>query len=240
VYAAIVGNGYGQFDPIPQDLGRAPGPEGLGHLRQRLETLRARATSNGQAKTHREWIVRIAMLDIADALGDAEVYWAARLVLATPKPLNGDLYGLFAPVGELLEKNHPLAATRCLRAMVDFSLPKARSKRYPHAPRQLHTCHHLARGIKDWGDLEDLLTYVTRLRRDHGRKHGFWSLVPQEVGPKAPQSEIAQPDLRNTAQVEATPCNPGSGESPGTDGPCALGLVSAAPKWPPPIAIRLV
>jgi hypothetical protein len=54
VYAAIVGNGYGQFDPIPQDLGRAPGPEGLGHLRQRLETLRARVTSNGQAKTHRD------------------------------------------------------------------------------------------------------------------------------------------------------------------------------------------
>ena len=77
---------------------------------------------------------------------------AARLVLATPKPLNGDLYELFAPLGELLEKNHPLAATRCLRAMVDFSLLKARSKRYPHAARHLHTCHRLARGIKDWGD----------------------------------------------------------------------------------------
>ena len=109
---------------------------------------------------------------------------AARLVLATTKPLNGDLYELFAPLAELLEKNHPLAATRCLRAMVDFSLLKARSKRYPHAARHLHTCHRLARGIKDWGDLEDHGTYLTRLRRDHGRKHGFWSLVPQEVAPK--------------------------------------------------------
>ena len=114
VYAAIVGNGYGQFDPILRDLGPAPGPEGLGHLRQPLETLRARVTSNGQAKTHREWIVRIAMLDIANALRDAQAYCAARLVLATPKPLNGDLHELFAPVGEVLEKNHPLAATRCL------------------------------------------------------------------------------------------------------------------------------
>ena len=78
--------------------------------------------------------------------------------------------------------------------------------------------------------MEDHLTNVSRLRRDHDRKHGLWSLVPPEVGPKAPQAEIAQPDLRNTAQVEATLCNPGSGESPGTDGPCALGLVSAAPK----------
>ncbi|MBD2548631.1 hypothetical protein H6G65_03340 [Microcystis elabens FACHB-917] len=76
VYAAIVGNGYGQFDPILRDLGPALEPEGLAHLRQRLEALRARHTSNERAKTHRDLIVRIAMLDIADALGDAEAYWA--------------------------------------------------------------------------------------------------------------------------------------------------------------------
>ena len=80
----------------------------------------------------------------------------------------------------------------------------------PHVACHLHTCHRLARGIKGWGDLEDHLTYLTRLRRDHVRKHGFWSLVPQEVAPKAPQAEIAQPDLRNTAQVEAV--NPGPGD----------------------------
>ena len=76
VYAAIVSNGYGQFDPILRDLGPALGPEGLAHLRQRLEALRARATSNEHAKEHRDLIVRIAMLDIADVLGDAEAYLA--------------------------------------------------------------------------------------------------------------------------------------------------------------------
>ena len=316
VYAAIVGNGYGQFDPIVRDLGPALGPEGLAHLRQRLEALRARATSNEHAKEHRDLIVRIAMLDIADVLGDAEAYlaeyrdhdadaltvpviaaevaqrlttagraeealallheadqgldrrrvgaeewcdarlaalealgrsdeaqqqrweyalmelsrrhlrdylkrlpafedsvaeeraldlvaehddlqealwfllhWpeprrAARLVLATPKPLNGDAYMLLAPLAELLEKDHPLAATRCLRAMVDFSLKVGRSKRYPHAARHLQTCHVLASRINSWGELVDHHTYATQLRRDHGRKYGFWSLVPQ------------QPDLR--------------------------------------------
>jgi hypothetical protein len=39
---------------------------------------------------------------------------AARLVLATTKPLNGDCCLLLAPLAELPEKNHPLAATRCL------------------------------------------------------------------------------------------------------------------------------
>jgi hypothetical protein len=329
VYGAIVSNGYGQFDPILRDLAPALGPEGLAHLRQRLEALRACHTSNDRAKTHRDLIVRIAMLDIADALGDAEAYlaeyrdhdpealtvpaiaarvaerltqagraeealallqgadpvlaqrragaeewcdarlaalaalsrhdeaqaqrweyalmelscrhlrdylkklpafeeaaaeeraldlvaehhdlqealwfllhWpeprrAARLVLAAPKPLNGDLYELLVPLAELLEKNHPLAASRCLRAMVDFSLLRARSKRYSHAARHLHTCHLLARRIKDWGDLEDHSAYVARQRREHGRKYGFWNLVPMEVAPEsapAGNSKAAQGD----------------------------------------------
>jgi hypothetical protein len=347
VYAAIVSNGYGQFDPVLRDLGPALGPEGLGHLRQRLEVLRARHTSNERAKTHRDWIVRIAMLDIADALGDAEAYlaeyrnhdpealtvpaiaaevagrltsagraeealallqgadpglaqrragaeewcdarlaalealgrhdeaqaqrweyalmelsrrhlrdylkklpafedvvaeeraldlvaehddlqealwfllhWpeprrAARLVLATPKPLNGDCYVLLAPLAELLEKDHPLAATRCLRAMVDFSLRVGRSKRYPHAARHLHTCHLLARRIESWGDLIDHRTYAAQLRRDHGRKYGFWSLVPKEAAPEsepAGNSKVAlrvEPSEPGNPTSDAAPVQPG-------------------------------
>lgn len=323
VYAAIVSNGYGQFDPILRDLAAALAREGLAQLRQRLGALRTRHTSNEHAKTHRDLTVRIAMLDIADALGDAEAYWAeyrdhdpealtvpaiaaevaqrltpagraeealallkgadpglaqrragaedwcdarlealealgrhdeaqaqrwdfalmelslrhlrdflkrlpafedaaaeeqaldlveehddlqealwfllhwpeprraARLVLATPKPLNGNFYELLVPLAELLEKNHPLAASRCLRAMVDFSLLEARSKRYSHAARHLHTCYLLARRIENWGELIDHRTYAAQLRRDHGRKYGFWSLVPKEA---APESESARSD----------------------------------------------
>ena len=44
-----------------------------------------------------------------------EPHRAARLVLAAPKPLNGDRYFLLAPLAELLEQRHPLAATVCLR-----------------------------------------------------------------------------------------------------------------------------
>lgn len=42
MYAAIVSNDYGQFDPVLRDQAPALGPEGLAHLRQRLEALRAR------------------------------------------------------------------------------------------------------------------------------------------------------------------------------------------------------
>jgi hypothetical protein len=347
VYAAIVTNGYGQFDPILRDLGPALGTEGLAHLRKRLEGLRVRVTNNAHAKTHRDLIVRSAMLDIADALGDAEAYlaeyrvhdpealtvpaiaarvaerlttagraddalallqeadpglaqrrtgaeewcdallaalealgrgdeaqtqrweyalmelsrrhlrdylkrlpafedveaeeraldrvaehddlqealwfllhWpeprrAARLVLASAKPLNGDCYVLLAPLAELLEKDHPLAATRCLRAMVDFSLQVGRSKRYPHAARHLHTCHHLARRIESWGDLIDHRTYAAQLRRDHGRKYGFWSLVPNEVAPESElasnskAAQIASPDEAASPNASDGPVQPG-------------------------------
>jgi len=313
VYAAVVSNSYGQFDPIVRDLGPALGGEGLAHLRLRLETLRKRSSGNTTAKTQPDWIVSIAMLDIADALGDAEAYlaeyrdhspealtvpaiaakvatrltkadraeealallqgadpslrrrstgaeewcdarldaldalgrsdeaqaqrwefallelsarhlrdylkrlpafedmpaeekaldlvaehddleaalwfllhWpephrAARLVLAAPKPLNGDLYFLLAPLAELLEKRQPLAATVCLRAMINFALKVARSKRYIHAARHLETCHRLAAAINDWGELVDHRSYMLQLRRDHGRKYGFWGEVPKQI-----------------------------------------------------------
>ena len=313
VYAAVVSNSYGQFDPIVRDLGPALGGEGLAHLRLRLETLRKRSSGNTTAKTQPDWIVSIAMLDIADALGDAEAYlaeyrdhspealtvpaiaakvatrltkadraeealallqgadpslrrrstgaeewcdarldaldalgrsdeaqaqrwefallelsarhlrdylkrlpafedmpaeekaldlvaehddleaalwfllhWpephrAARLVLAAPKPLNGDLYFLLAPLAELLEKRQPLAATVCLRAMINFALKVARSKRYIHAARHLETCQRLAAAINDWGELVDHRSYMLQLRRDHGRKYGFWGEVPKQI-----------------------------------------------------------
>lgn len=348
VYAAIVSNGYGQFDPILRDLAPALGPEGLAHLRERLDLLRARLASNGDANEYRALTVRIAMLGIADALGDAEAYlaeyrdhdpealtvpaiaaevaqrltpagraeealtllqqadpalakrragaedwcdarlealealgrhdeaqaqrweyalmelsrrhlrdylkrlpafedaeaeeralnlvaehedlqealwfllhWpeprrAARLVLASTKPLNGDSYVLLAPLAELLETDHPLAATRCLRAMVDFSLQVGRSKRYPHAARHLQTCHRLARRIESWGNLVDHGSYGAQLRRDHGRKYGFWSLVPNEV---APESESAS-NSKETQQV-----SPAEAASPtACDGPLQPGL----------------
>jgi hypothetical protein len=82
--------------------------------------------------------------------------------------------------------------------MIDFSLRVGRSKRYPYAARHFHTCHILARRIESWGDLVDHRSYGALLRRDHGRKYGFWSLVPQEVAPEF------KPDVnRNVGEKQA-------------------------------------
>jgi hypothetical protein len=331
VYAAVVSNSYGQFDPIVRDLGPALGGDGLAHLRLRLETLRQRSSSSTTTKTQPDWVVSSAMLNIADALGDAEAYlaeyrdhnpealnvpaiaakvaerltkadraeealillqaadpalrqrrtgaeawcdarlaalealgrsdeaqaqrwefalqelsgrhlrgylkrlpafedmpaeekaldlvaehddlkaalwfllhWpephrAARLVLAAPKPLNGDRYFLLAPLAELLEQRQPLAATVCLRAMIDFTLKVKRPKRYPHAARHLETCHRLAAAINDWGELVDHRSYMAHLRRDHGRKYGFWGEVTKTIIPE-PEAE-AQPTDKGVGET---------------------------------------
>ncbi len=113
-----------------------------------------------------------------------EPHRAARLVLAAPKPLNGDRCFLLAPLAALLGKYQPLAAAVCLLSMIDFALKVARSKRYIHAARHLETCHRLAAAINDWGELVDHRSYMLQLRRDHDRKRGFWSEVPKTIIPE--------------------------------------------------------
>lgn len=58
---------------------------------------------------------------------------AARLLIARHKQINGDHYEFLVPAAEALAERHPLASTLAQRAMIDFTLSKARSKRYGYA-----------------------------------------------------------------------------------------------------------
>lgn len=100
---------------------------------------------------------------------------AAALVIERAEAIDGDLYELLTPAAEVLETKHPLAATILRRAMIDFTLRKARASRYGHAARHLAECDSLARRIDDWRTLPDHDGYVAALRAEHGRKAGFWS-----------------------------------------------------------------
>jgi hypothetical protein len=144
-------------------------------------------------------------------------------VLAAPKPLNGDRYFLLAPLAELLEKRQPLAATVCLRAMINFTLKVARSKRYPHAARHLETCHRLAAAINDWGGLVDHRSYMLQLRRDHDRKRGFWSEVPKKIIPEA-EKEAKAVDKGVMEKGGKSRGLRGSGEAEGEAGSVQPGL----------------
>jgi hypothetical protein len=102
---------------------------------------------------------------------------AARVLIGRAKDLDGDHYEILTPTAEALATKYPLAATVLLRAMIDFSLTQGRASCHRHAARQLRDCEGLAAAISDYGIFETHDVYVDRLRREHGQKTAFWSVV---------------------------------------------------------------
>ena len=101
---------------------------------------------------------------------------AAELVQQRFSELDGDHYEILTPAADALSTRYPLASTLALRAMIDFTLHAGKSSRYQHAARHLAECEALAEQIDYFGTFDPHATYVARLRRDHGRKSGFWGL----------------------------------------------------------------
>jgi len=102
---------------------------------------------------------------------------AARLIALRAAELDGDLYEVLSPAADALAGKYPLAATLLLRAMIDFTLAKARSSRYRHAARHFMECASLASSIPELGTFETHAAYASRLKAKHGRKSGFWDLI---------------------------------------------------------------
>ncbi len=154
-----------------------------GHLRAYLKKLpdfedfdaeqRAIAHARGFADVHRA----LAFLVAWPALDRA-----ATLVIERADEIDGNVYELLTPAADALEDKYPLAATILRRAMIDFTLGRTRASRYGHAARHLAACTGLARRIEDFATHVDHEDYVRRLRKDHGRKAGFW----RETGHRLP------------------------------------------------------
>ena len=100
---------------------------------------------------------------------------AAELALRKDRIWNGDFYEILTPASEALGDAHPLAATKLLRAMIEFVLNEGRSKRYRHAARHLVECERLAEKIEDFGALVPHDDFVAALKAKHGRKSAFWA-----------------------------------------------------------------
>lgn len=98
---------------------------------------------------------------------------AARLIEARPEQLNGANEPLLSAVAASLEARHPLAASLCLRAMIEEVLDLAQTSRYARAVRQLDSCRRLAGAIGDWGRIPPHNAYVRGLLRAYGHRMGF-------------------------------------------------------------------
>lgn len=149
------------------------------HLREHLKRLpdfddmQAEERALDHAQRHEDLLQALSFLLSWPALGRA-----ARLVSERAAELDGDHYEILTPAAEALADKYPLAATLLLRAMIDFSLTRSRASRYRHAARHMVECARLAAAIDDFGAAETHAAYAARLRREHERKSGFWSLLP--------------------------------------------------------------
>jgi hypothetical protein len=97
----------------------------------------------------------------------------ASLILARPAELDRADEKVLAAVAEALEADQPLAATLCLRALIEAILENARSNRYRHAVRHLASCRRLAGAVEAWGAIPDHNTYISELLYAYGHRAGF-------------------------------------------------------------------
>ncbi len=110
---------------------------------------------------------------------------AAKCVDQRGAELDGRHFEILEPAAEVLQEQHPRAATALYRRMIDSVLERGASSAYGHAARNLKTCGEIA-GQIDWRGtpMAPHADYVADLRRRHGRKAGFWSLVGQAGSPQ--------------------------------------------------------
>ncbi|KAB1075501.1 DUF6880 family protein [Methylobacterium planeticum] len=102
---------------------------------------------------------------------------AARLVRARRASWEGERYAVLAPAAEALEEAFPEEAAHLYRCLIDDILARGRAHAYGHAARYLAQLDALGRRLAP-GRLEpEQAAYREALRRAHGRKTGFWSLV---------------------------------------------------------------
>ncbi|MGO8739151.1 DUF6880 family protein [Rhodoblastus sp.] len=107
---------------------------------------------------------------------------AAKLVLAKAGQWDGRHYGPLADAAAAMEESYPLAASVLYRALLNDILGRGKSQAYGHGARYLAKLATLAEGIAESKNIDNHAAYVLRLRKNHGRKVGFWSLT--ETKPK--------------------------------------------------------
>lgn len=102
---------------------------------------------------------------------------AAQFVVDHREDWAGRHYDALVAAAETLEHDHPVAATILYRALLNDILAKSRSAAYGHGARYLARLDDLEPKSATAAGLIDHDAYRAALRRAHGRKAGFWSIV---------------------------------------------------------------
>jgi hypothetical protein len=105
---------------------------------------------------------------------------ANRLVLETIDQLDGRNYVHLRPAAEALAAKYPVAATLLHRCLAEDVLRRAASRYYKYAVLDVRACQGLSSMLPPGSGVESHADFMTRLKREHSRKVGFWSLLRQD------------------------------------------------------------
>ena len=83
------------------------------------------------------------------------------------------------PAAEALAERYPFAATLLHGALTEDVLRRASSRQYQYAARDVRACAGLATLLPQEDGLGTHEAFMARLKREHPRKTGFWSLLEQ-------------------------------------------------------------
>lgn len=106
---------------------------------------------------------------------------ANRLVRAHHGEMDGRDYSRLRPASEALAERYPVAATLLHRILAEDVLRRASSRQYGYAVRDVRACTSLASRLPAEPGLESHDDFLARLRREHGRKVGFWTLLEGRI-----------------------------------------------------------
>lgn len=110
---------------------------------------------------------------------------AARFIVQRRSEFSGKDWHVLPAISDQLQHEAPLAATILYRTLLAEILAQARSKAYGHGAGYLSALDRLALASdadpERPADVPLHADYLAVLRRDHGRKGGFWALVEGKV-----------------------------------------------------------
>lgn len=99
---------------------------------------------------------------------------AAKIVEAANGQFNGEYYAPILDLVELIEDEHPLAATILYRANMESILERGTSKYYGYAVRYAKKLACLDKLVSDWGSVTPHCDYWRVIQNKHARKRSFW------------------------------------------------------------------
>ena len=118
-----------------------------------------------------------ATLALHFLIGWPDLIRAGKLVRDRLDELEARAYEILRPAAEALNSGDPGAASLLYRLLVTGVLTRGTSKYYSYAARDFQEVAALSDAIVEDASLPSHDDWVAELRRLHGRKGGFWSLV---------------------------------------------------------------